>query len=194
VNPRSNPYKKSRKLPVGALGVKLPWRPLLPDRPPRELEHGEGEFLYMLPLWTGGGHIINLGDGNSATLFALCLKDHNLPGHVTTVDSYDASEKRMRMRDREPLGVLDRITLLNEKTSTARTKITEPASLLFIDADHRHAGVLEDFRLYQDLVQGWLAFHDTNQDDTGRVLREHVDKGWERIFWVNRIQVFRRRA
>lgn len=193
MNPRQNPYKKARKLPVGVLGLRLPWRPLLPDRPARELEHGEADFLYMLAMWAGGGHIVNLGDGHSATLFALAMKDHALPGHVSTVDSYDAREKRRRVRDREPLGLLDRIILYNERTSTAREKITEPCSLLFIDAGHAYENVREDWRLYSPLAS-WVAFHDTNQEDTARVIREEVEPGWERIFWVNRIQVFRPRS
>lgn len=191
MNARKNPYRKARKLPVGALGVRLPFRPLLPDRPARELEHGEGEFLYLLAYWSGGGHIVNLGDGNSATYFALALADHGLEGHVTTVDSYDREKRKKFARQRQALGIADRITLLNLRTADARPKVDE-CSLLFIDADHRYAGVREDFELYAPLAQ-WVAFHDTNQEDVHRVLRDCVLDGWERLFWVNRIQVFRRR-
>lgn len=192
MNPRRNPYRRARRLPVGALGVSLPFRPLLPDRPRHELEYGEGEFLYLLALWCGGGHIINLGDGNSATYFALALKDHGMAGHVSSVDCYDHTSLRRMARERDEHGVADRITLYNERTSTAHAKL-QPCNLLFIDADHSYKGVWHDTWAYSALCEGWMAFHDTNQPDTHKVLKELVHPTWERLFWVNRIQVFRRK-
>jgi hypothetical protein len=187
-----NPYWKARALPVGDLGVKLPARSQLPAVESMQLEFGEAELLYMLPLWIGGGHIVNLGDGGSATLMALSLVDHALEGHVSTVDAYEYEAREKILRERKALGVSERITLYNESTATACPKLSK-CRLLFVDADHAYAGCRQDVELYAPLCQGYMAFHDTNQDDVARVIRELVAPNWDRVFWVNRIEVWRRR-
>lgn len=156
------------------------------------LDYGENEFLYLLVYWIGGGEIVNLGDGASATYMALSLQDHNLPGSVTTIDFYSREKRDAHKNERRRLGVRDRVIHLRERTDEARLRLEGCTfGLGFIDADHSYRAARKDIEMYAPLVTGYLAFHDTNQDDVDRALRDCM-QGWELVFWVNRIKVFRR--
>ena len=191
---RRNPYAKARSLPVGDLGMRLPVRRELPKLQHMQLDFGEAELCYMLPLWVDGGHFVNLGDGGSATLFGLSLKHHKLEGCVTTVDCYDRREMRALQSERDHFDVSRKIKLLHMTTREARRVLGHKrCTVLLIDADHSYKGCREDVELYSNMVDKYMAFHDTNQDDVDRVIRDIVLPTWEMVFWVNRIKVFRKR-
>ena len=193
---RKNPYDKSRVLPVGHLGYPFPCaRSARLERVDAELEHGEREFLYHLPLLVNGGIIGNLGDGGSATIFALSLIEHQLPGRVYTVDFYDDVVRRRKLREREELGVAELVVLIHESTRSAKERLRRKTfSLLFVDANHEYEHCRTDVLMYESLVpeRGYMAFHDTNQESVDRVIQELVMPTWEMLWWVNRIKVFRR--
>ncbi len=187
-----NPYWRARRLPVGQLHYPLPKQRDLSVLA-AELEFGEREFLYHLPLLARGGPICNLGDGGSATIMALSLKDHGLAGQVHTVD-ISASYMRQNAQNRKGLAIDDRIVPLNAPTDIARKQFRGHSfRVLFIDADHSYAPCKKDFDLYSPLVvdEGIVAFHDVNQEDVDRVIQE-MSPEWELLFFVNRIKAFRR--
>jgi len=59
----------------------------------------------------------------------------------------------------------------------------EKLDLLFIDADHTHAGSKKDFEMYKDLVAdtGIIGFHDINDTDFHRGLNCYVCNTWNEI-------------
>jgi cephalosporin hydroxylase len=70
--------------------------------------------------------------------------------------------------------------------AVARATGGRPIDVLFVDGDHRYAGVRSDFLKYRDLVRegGVIAFHDIVEDHWTRFGRETV--GWTGdvpVFW-----------
>lgn len=187
-----NPYWRVRALPVGQLHYPLPKQRSF-EAIEAELELGEREFLYHLPLFVRGGPICNLGDGGSTTIMALSLIDHGLPGDVYTVDISHAHMRR-NARHRVGLGVDDRIVPLHSATESAYLQLrSHQFRVLFIDADHSYESVKKDFELYSPLVPPdcLVAFHDVNQEGVDQVVRE-LGPEWQLLFFVNRIKAFRR--
>lgn len=187
-----NPYRKARRLPVGQLQYPLPKQRNLSVLE-AELEFGEREFLYHLPLLARGGPICNLGDGGSTTIMALSLIDHNLAGTVYTVDNSETNLRRNTLA-RKDLNVGSRIESLQATTDDAYATLRKHQfRVLFIDADHAYAPCKRDFEQYSRLVvpDGVVAYHDANQDDVDRVIRE-MPAEWQLLFFVNRIKAFRR--
>lgn len=188
-----NPYFKARRLPVGQLHYPLPKQRKL-TTVEAELDFGEREFLYHLPLLAGGGQICNLGDGGSTTIMALSLVDHALAGMIYTVD-ISARHLRRNAEHRTGLGVDDRIEQIHAPTEQAYEQLrARRFRLLFIDADHSYARCKKDVELYSPLVlpDGLMGFHDVNQEDVDQVIQE-LDPEWRLLFFVNRIKVFGRR-
>lgn len=195
-----NPYP-NRKLPVGV----LQWSPrsgtvISPHLAKNVvmLEYGEPELLTDIPSLVGGGDLLNLGDarGGSAILLALGLKSSGLQGQVSTVDCYREVEKQRAFRNMVQAGVSELITQYRGTTSDLAGQFTQTFNFVFIDADHSYEGVLSDFLNYSPKVSenGLIAFHDTNQEWSDRVIRENVEQDWERILWINRIKVFKRKS
>jgi hypothetical protein len=59
----------------------------------------------------------------------------------------------------------------------------EELDFLFIDGDHRLAGVQMDYFMYRSLVRpgGYIAFHDINDTPSHRRLGCHVGAFWDRL-------------
>ena len=212
----TNPYP-SRPYPVGVLKYPLPNgddtnENIEAIRPYCLLEHGEPELLYSIPhILKQGGDYLNLGHGagGSAMLLAQGLIDADLRGRVHSIDHF-----KMKTEDRvwgfqEAQKVIDdfnlssMITLWKGYTSDF-VDVQNPANtfgfydltFLFIDADHSYDGVRHDFVYYGSRVKkgGAVAFHDTNQEPSHRVISEYIEgyAHWQLIEHVNRIKVFQR--
>lgn len=190
-----NPYCKGRTLPVGQLRYPIPKARDLSEVD-AQLEHGERELMYHLPLLAGGGPILNLGDGGSTVILALSLMDHELPGELISVDNYANCWRRIHEREREKFGVTDRVEFIYSSTENAFAQLdTKRLRLLFIDADHSYPSCKRDVELYVPRVvtDGLVAFHDVNQEAVDQVIRELIKPEWDLVSWVNRLKVFKRR-
>lgn len=169
------------------------------------LEYGEPELIYDLPRLVDGGSIANLGHarGGSAMLMASSLRDYDMAGNILSVDAFNFSTREFggedqRLKDRKLNAYIDLRMGTTEFWGTHLSKSGTLFRLVFVDANHRYAGVKIDVEVWSPMVQtgGLLAFHDTNQEDTHRVLREEIldsAKWRERNeLHVNRIRVFER--
>lgn len=190
-----NPYK-NRKLPVGKLEYNLnDNEQKVVNSIEALLEYGEKELLYDIPRLLGTGNYINLGceKGGSAALLARGLKDRNIPGVVYTVDIYPGKGYKRAKRVFEKNAVEDIIVMAKGTTDEWSNKISiDSARFVFIDADHSYRGVRNDFINWSRFIDkgGYIAFHDTNQEYTDRVINELVNDNWKLIYWINRIKVF----
>jgi len=205
----TNPYP-NREHPVGKLEYtpkKVNLIHLQKGKSLAMMEYGECELIYDLPRLVGGGNIANLGhaSGGSASLFSWGLQDRWLSGHVFSVDTFkgDGSGYTEALHDLKVMGLQGGITLLKgttdhwgESHKAARTQF----SIVFIDADHSYEGVKNDFELWSPRVRpnGLVAFHDTNQEFSNKVLREKLidNPCWEEKtdLHINRIRVFERKG
>jgi len=193
--------KRPRTLPVGQIGWRLSGAGKGDPIPLWEraaLAAGEKEIIRDIPRITGGGDLINIGDlnGGSAILLAQGLKHHGLSGHVYTIDCYGEETKSQACANRIESETDSLITLLNTTSDEAVKQLDHHLfNFVFIDGDHTYEGVLADWINYSPLItkHGAVAFHDTNQDYTDRVIKEVVTQDWKLEYWVNRIKVFRRR-
>jgi predicted O-methyltransferase YrrM len=171
------------------------------------LEYGEKQQIYRLVREVNGGHLINLGDceGGSAAIMAQSLIDHSLDGHVHTVDVYTPNKRtNTHFEDNvkyfESLGLNHRITMYKGFTADVGERQLHKlkASLVFVDGGHTYRVVRDDWRVYNSIVApgGLIAFHDTNQEDIDRVIREYVvpNDDWALVDWVNRIKVFKKKV
>lgn len=198
-----NPYANRRHLPVGQLDYQLSSQRALIIRdlkPFCMLEFGEQEILFDIPRILGlGGSYVNLGHalGGSAMLLARGLKDQGLNGLIHSVDTFDNEKNHRTKAD----NILQKFDMLNDiKLYQGPTNLFSDAfgsiTFLFIDADHSYDGVLSDFSGYAPKViqGGALAFHDTNQDYTHRVIEENLTNNpiWQQVCHVNRIKVFKK--
>lgn len=190
-----NPYCKGRVLPVGNLRYPIPKQRDL-SVVDAQLEYGERELMYHLPLLSDGGPVLNLGDGGSAIILALSLMDHELPGQMISVDNYSDAWRRVHERERERYGVTEKVNFIYNSTANAFAQLeTLRLRLLFIDADHSYEGCKHDAALYTPRVvtDGLVAFHDVNQEGVDQAIQE-VMVDWDLVAWINRLKVFRRRA
>jgi predicted O-methyltransferase YrrM len=197
-----NPYK-NRNYPVGQLKYDLPIEnQKVVDSISAQLEYGEKELLYDIPRIIHGGCIANLGCcfGGSATLLAKGLTDRFLSGRVYTVDIYKEKNQISKATDKfNKFNVFESINVCHGTTQEWGKRWLEDGTLfrfVFIDADHSYEGVRDDFLLFSKLIttNGWVAFHDTNQDYTNRVLEEYLldNPRWTLKLWINRIKVFQK--
>lgn len=204
-----NPYP-NREHSVGKLEYELKNADLESLRQGKALammEYGECELMYDLPRLVGGGLIANLGHamGGSAVLLAKGLQDRHLEGHVYSVDLFKRGRTGYTeaINDMKILGLERLVTPLRGSTEhwgKLHKGCNTEFSLVFIDADHSYEGVKGDFELWSPMIVsgGLVAFHDTNQEFSNRVLREQlIDSSvWEerRELHINRIRVFERRV
>ena len=198
----SDDYTRARYLPIGQLGWKVDCGSI-PLWGGAALYMGEEEILRDIPRIVGGWNIINLGDlrGGSAILLAQGLEHNKLEGHVYTVDAYlfgdskrrDDQNRELGRTNRIKTGTDHRITMIENTTTTALLLFTDRYSFIFIDADHSYEGIRDDWINYSPLIDGMVAFHDTNQEPAERVIEEYVVKDWKLEYWVNRIKIFSRR-
>ncbi len=204
----NNPYP-GRPYPVGPLEWKISPERAMKVAPLKAkrfalLEYGEAEILFDMPRILGvGGTYLNLGHGagGSAMLLAAGLEDQCFPGTVHSVDlfkrepwsgGYDGTLNKAQ-KAIEEMGLDDRIQLYQGPTSSFFRHF-EYLNFLFIDADHSYSGVKSDFLNFGHKVVkgGAVAFHDTNQEPSHRVIEEDIlpDPHWQLIHHVNRIKVF----
>ena len=204
-----NPYK-NRELPVGQLDYPLKNRTRRVQQicDKSMLELGENELLYAIPSITGGGLFANLGHarGGSAMLLASGLRELDLEGHIYSVDTFKSKSKddisySRAMTISNNFAMTDLITICRGTTDEWVEKLADKEfDFLFIDADHSYEGVLRDYQNWSPLVKlhGLVAFHDTNQDVSHRVLEEEVldNPGWteRKELHVNRIRVFEKES
>jgi predicted O-methyltransferase YrrM len=199
-----NPYPY-RKLPVGQLDYPLPGpqaRQVQLIKRHCLLEYGEPEVLFDMPRIIGqGGEYLNLGHGGggSTILLASGLVEQKLPGTVHSVDYFDKADGYSLKRAMEVVSefnVQDRVKLYRGNTKEFANSFTGMQfTFLFIDAGHSYEEVLHDFLVFSPLVKvdGVVAFHDTNQDPSDKVITENVLNGpWQQILHVNRIKAFKR--
>jgi len=185
----------------------------------------ESKLLYDIPRLIGGGNLVNLGHsrGGSAFLLAHSLKFHDLPGRVLSMDEYSPdynptgkndpkfrnrrvvdkiiAEAKMRNEADNFYGLggrLDfRIATTQEIGKQCRAN-GDVFRFIFVDADHSYEGVLGDFKTWSPMLEvgGLIAFHDTNQEYTHRVLTEELvdNPKWKerKELHVSRIRVFER--
>lgn len=170
------------------------------------LERGEAEILFDMPrILRLPGDYLNLGHGagGSAMLLAQGLEDQRIPGIVHSIDifkrqpwsgSFDGTFNNAWMAVKE-VHLDNRIQLYQGPTTTFVDKF-DRLSFVFIDADHSYEGVKADFVNYAPKIikGGAVAFHDTNQEPSHRVIVEHIQSVdcWQLTHHVNRIKVFRR--
>lgn len=183
---------------VGQLGYFLPNNPtIFRDA---ALEYGEEELIYDVPRLVEGGELLNLGEdsGGSSILLAQGLVTRNLKGHVYTVDNFGKKLRNTAKQRYKEQGVNHLITIYNDTTDAVYEILKNDKRMfnfIFIDAGHSYENVKSDWLNYSNLVnpKGLIAFHDTNQTDTVKVIDEFIKPNeWTNIFWINRIKVFGR--
>ena len=78
-----------------------------------------------------------------------------------------------------------RVRVIQRTSEEAARGWDEPIGLLHIDASHGYEDVLADYRSWSPHVAegGWVAFHDSQTEGVGRVLREEV---WPDPRWTER--------
>jgi predicted O-methyltransferase YrrM len=168
------------------------------------LEFGEPEILFDIPRILGqGGEYLNLGHGagGSAMLLAAGLLDQDLDGMVHSVDRFKERDGDHNRNLKEAakarlveVGLADKVQLYRGLTSRYFGTFSN-LTFVFIDAGHGYEDVRDDFVNYGPCVKvgGAVAFHDTNQEPSHRVIQEEVLTGpWKQIEHVNRIKVFQR--
>lgn len=188
-----NPYSSRRTLPVGKLEYPCEFNV---NRVSAALEYGEKELLYDIPRIVGDGFYCNLGElyGGSSILLALGIQDHNIKGHVITVDIDKDCLDRAR-NNYKRFSVEDSISqYYGNSDEFAKTSTVSNFAFVFIDADHSFKYTRNDIVNYLPLVVpgGYIGLHDVNQDDVDRAIKETGLDRLELIEWVNRIKVFRK--
>ncbi len=190
-----NPYISVRSLPVGVLNYPFVNK-IDMTKVPAELEKGEKELLYHIPLIVDGGDMLNLGDGGSSILLALSLQNHKLGGEVYSVDCYTEGQKKRQEKRRADLNIKNNFNFLHMTTEKAFPHLKDKnLTFLFIDADHSYESCKKEFLLYSPKIiyRGLLGFHDVNQEGVDRVIKECVEPAWDLVLFVNRIKVFKRK-
>lgn len=138
--------------------------------------------------------IVEIGTRGGGTLFLWAQSSENLellvsidlPGGIHGGGYPDQRAKLYRLfttnRPRCQLELLRR----DSQTEATRAKLVEllkgrPIDFLFIDGDHRYAGVKKDYELYTDLVRpgGMFAFHDIRPNTKDESIQ--VFKLWDEI-------------
>lgn len=143
---------------------------------------GEQATDWMLPLfWSLGRKYpkANIGEigmrGGTSTL-AFLLAAVETGGHVWSMDIAPCTSALEMFAD---LGLSDRHTFL-KGDSQNELCFPEPLDILFIDGDHRYAGVKADYERHADSVKdgGIVMFHDTQScAGVGRLVKEIG--GWD---------------
>jgi len=140
------------------------------------------------------GTIINLGhgeSGGSASVMGCSLLWHRLPYHIHSVDAFKEVIYNRCVRQLKHLG-LNNVTIHRESTVDAGMRWLANNSnfdLTFIDASHEYEDVKNDWLVFSQLSKT-VAFHDINQVDVDRVIRECVTDEWKLIHHVDRVKVY----
>jgi hypothetical protein len=198
-----NPYP-NRPYPVGKLWY-VPGDETFPafNIGLAQLEYGEIEILYDLPRITGGGLAVNIGHagGGSALALGQGLDNRGLSGHVDSLDTFSGRKSNLlNARAAIEEHDLENVVTVHMGNSHGMYKrfLHREICVLFIDGDHSYEGVMKDFERWSPMVVagGLVAFHDTNQFDSRRVIDEKIfgSPDWiEHVdLHVNRIRVFER--
>ena len=180
-----NPYP-NQPYPLGALEYelsKVDFRELKKVDKRAMLDYGESELMYDIPRILGGGLMANLGHarGGSALILAQSILKHGLEGSVISVDTFSENGRQHgnAMKLIELRGLSNLIDLRKGKTSVVGEELLREGyefKFVFIDADHSYEHVLEDLELWTQMLVpgGFVAFHDTNQEFSHRVLEDRV--------------------
>jgi len=138
--------------------------------------------------------IVEIGtrDGGTLCLWSQCspsleqLISIDLPGGIHGGGYANAREKLYRLFvSNRPNCRLDLLRLDSQQTSTREQVLKllnqRPIDFLFIDGDHRYAGVKKDYELYASLVRpgGLIAFHDIRPNTFDPTIE--VARLWEEI-------------
>jgi predicted O-methyltransferase YrrM len=211
---KQGPYT-GKRYPKGTARYSLPgcnWQKIPQQhRDESLLGGGEVELIYDMPRIAGPGLYCNLGHdikGGSAFLLASGAKDLELEIHVFSVDVFlttveGPSHFVISRNHHKRSSFREQVSLCRGTTDRWFEKFKQRGrefQFVFIDAGHKYPNVHNDWFNYKSLVLvgGYVAFHDTNQEDVHRVLEEGplVDPSWEeqKNLHVNRIRVFRRVA
>ena len=191
-----NPYSNKRTLPVGKLEYKCTFEV---NKVEASLEFGEKELIYSIPILINKpGIYCNLGElyGGSSILMAISIKNLGLDAKVYTVDM-DRKHLKKSAINYKKHDVKEYI-IQHEGTTNGWAGIFKNKGIkfqfVFIDASHVFKDVYNDIINYSNLLvpDGFIGFHDTNQDDVNEaIIKSKIDK-WELVEWVNRIKLFRK--
>ena len=163
----------------------------------------EVHYLYRTVFNLGKGNYANLGvyKGASTNAFVCGAVDHG--GHVYGVDLFESTEMYPDLLDKSEVeeefkakGTDMFVTLCKGLTSEWAEKLSHlKFKFIFIDADHRYEGVLEDFKLWNPLLEkgGLISFHDCDMEPVHQVITEELDD-WELVDHVFRIKSFKRKG
>lgn len=137
--------------------------------------------------------IVEIGtrDGGTLCIWSRCsprlehLISIDLPGGMHGGGYSNAREKLYRLFVNRPNCRLDLLRLDSQQGSTREQLLKllnqRPIDFLFIDGDHRYAGVKRDYELYGGLVRpgGLIAFHDIRLNRYDSTIE--VARLWEEI-------------
>lgn len=147
----------------------------------------------------GKGGIINLGhaNGGSTHVMGLALLHFKKQGIIRSVDFFKTTTRDRARTMLDEYGLSQRVELhkgLTWELGDLWAKEEKYADVIFIDAGHDYESVRKDWLIFSQLIvnkNSVVAFHDTNQIHTDRVIQEYVDpKKWRQTYHVDRIKVF----
>jgi len=129
--------------------------------PERMCEGEQPELLYGLSRsLRGRGEIVEIGTCAGKSTIALAFGQMEMKGR--RVHTIDISEHPKFRENITKAGVGDWIVPIVGRSSHVARTWREPIELLWIDADHRHRGILSDIRHWgwRVLPGGYIALHD----------------------------------
>jgi predicted O-methyltransferase YrrM len=138
----------------------------------------------IVEIGTRGGGTLLLWSQSSEQLELLVSID--LPGGIHGGGYPDARAKLYRLFTANRSDCRLELLRRDSQTEATRAKLIEllqgrPIDFLFIDGDHRYAGVKKDYELYTDLVKpgGMFAFHDIRPNTKDQSIQ--VFRLWDEI-------------
>lgn len=162
------------------------------------LSNSECQLIQDIPRLLGEGNYANLGhrNGGSAILLASGLKENGVSGLVYSIDIKFAKGTNALM---DKFKVRHQIEKCAGSTDEWSIKLSDKIfNFVFIDADHSYKAVVSDFINWSRLikVEGWVSFHDTNQDFSHKAIENtvirHGDWRERTDLHIHRIRTFER--
>jgi len=144
--------------------------------------------------------IINLGhaNGGSTHVMGLAMLRFKKHGIIRSVDFFRDTTIETARSSLVQYGLNRFIELYRGLTweyGDLWCKEEKYADVIFIDAGHDYESVRKDWLVFSQLItdkDSVVAFHDTNQVHTDRVIQEYVTPSgwWKQTYHVDRIKVF----